>query len=222
MTEKPAKKTSAKTSGKPETHAFQTEVQQLLHLIIHSLYGNKEIFLRELVSNASDACDRLRFSALTDKKLSEDDDALGIWVDADKNTITVRDNGIGMRRDEVIENIGTIARSGTRAFLQKMSDKDARDSAFIGQFGVGFYSAFLAAQKVTLLTRRAGDKPADGVKWVSDGGGEYQLEKVERKERGTEIILEVRPEQKEFLEPLRLRALIAKYSEHISLPIWMR
>ena len=223
MAKKPTdKKTSAKTSGKPETHAFQTEVQQLLHLIIHSLYGNKEIFLRELVSNASDACDRLRFSALTDKKLSEDDDALGIWVDADKNTITVRDNGIGMRRDEVIENIGTIARSGTRAFLQKMSDKDARDSAFIGQFGVGFYSAFLAAQKVTLLTRRAGDKPADGVKWVSDGGGEYQLEKVERKERGTEIILEVRPEQKEFLEPLRLRALIAKYSEHISLPIWMR
>jgi len=205
-----------------ETRAFQTEVQQLLHLIIHSLYGNKEIFLRELISNASDACDRLRFSALTDKSLYEDDDAPGIWVDVKDHAVIVRDNGIGMSRDEVIENIGTIARSGTRAFLEKMSEEEARDSAFIGQFGVGFYSAFLAAKRVTLRTRRAGAAAADAVQWVSDGGGEYELQRIERSERGTEITLEVRREQKEFLEPARLRAIIAKYSDHISLPIRMR
>jgi len=205
-----------------ETRAFQTEVQQLLHLIIHSLYGNKEIFLRELISNASDACDRLRFSALTDKSLYEDDDAPGIWVEVKDHAVIVRDNGIGMSRDEVIENIGTIARSGTRAFLEKMSEEEARDSAFIGQFGVGFYSAFLAAKRVTLRTRRAGAAAADAVQWVSDGGGEYELQRIERSERGTEITLEVRREQKEFLEPARLRAIIAKYSDHISLPIRMR
>ncbi|MGR3914716.1 MAG: molecular chaperone HtpG [Gammaproteobacteria bacterium] len=218
MPAKPAK--PAKPAA--ETRAFQTEVQQLLHLIIHSLYGNKEIFLRELISNASDACDRLRFSALTDKALHEDDDAPGIWVEVKDGAVIVRDNGIGMSRDEVIENIGTIARSGTRAFLENMSQEESRDSAFIGQFGVGFYSAFLAAKRVTLLTRRAGAPAADAVKWVSDGGGEYALENITRRERGTEIIMQVRREQKEFLETARLRAIIAKYSEHISLPIHMR
>ena len=210
-----------------ETHAFQTEVQQLLHLIIHSLYGNKEIFLRELISNASDACDRLRFLGLTDKSLMDDDQALGIWVevDAKKKTLTVRDNGIGMNHDEVIENIGTIARSGTRKFLQQMSDQDAGESAagktMIGQFGVGFYSAFLVAGEVTLLTRRAGAPASEGVKWISDGSGEYTVEAVERPERGTEIILKLQRDQKEYLEHFRLRGIIGKYSNHISLPIQM-
>ena len=205
-----------------QTHAFQTEVQQLLHLIIHSLYSNKEIFLRELISNAADACDRLRFLALTDEKLLGDE-ALGIWVefDAKQKTLTVRDNGIGMNRDEVIENIGTIARSGTKAFVEKMSEKDAKDASFIGQFGVGFYSAFLVAKKVTVLTRNAADAAGDGVKWMSDGSGEFTVETIKRETRGTEIILELRDDQKEFLERFRLANLIAKYSNHISLPIWM-
>ena len=207
-----------------ETHAFQTEVQQLLHLIIHSLYSNNEIFLRELISNASDACDRLRFLALTDKNLYEDDEALGIWIDLDlgKKTISVRDNGIGMNHDEVIENIGTIARSGTRKFLEQMAEKDASASSFIGQFGVGFYSAFLVAKEVTLLTRKAGSPPAEGVKWTSDGSGQYSVETIERPERGTEIILTLQPQQKEYLEGYRLRTIIGKYSDHILLPIWMR
>ena len=205
-----------------QTHAFQTEVQQLLHLIIHSLYSNKEIFLRELISNAADACDRLRFLALTDEKLLGDE-ALGIWIefDAKQKTVTVRDNGIGMNRDEVIENIGTIARSGTKAFVEKMSEKDAKDASFIGQFGVGFYSAFLVAKKVTVLTRNAADAAGDGVKWMSDGSGEFTVETIKREARGTEIILELRDDQKEFLERFRLANLIAKYSNHISLPIWM-
>ena len=206
-----------------ETHAFQTEVQQLLNLIIHSLYSNKEIFLRELISNASDACDKLRFLALTDKNLYEDDEALGIWIDVDaaKKTLTVRDNGIGMSHDEVIENIGTIARSGTRQFLEQMAAKDAGDASFIGQFGVGFYSAFLVAKEVTLLTRKAGAPAGEGVKWVSDGGGEYTVETIDRPERGTEIILKLQPDQKEYVEPYRLRAIIGKYSDHISLPLKM-
>lgn len=206
-----------------EKHAFQTEVQQLLHLIIHSLYSDKDIFLRELVSNASDACDKLRFLALTDKDLYEDDEELSIWIELDKKakTITVRDNGIGMDRDEVIANIGTIARSGTRVFLEQMGQKNADDSSFIGQFGVGFYSAFLVAQEVTLLTRKAGSAPADGVKWSSDGSGEYTLEAIDRTQRGTEIILKLQPDQKEYLEAYRLRGIIGKYSNHISLPIRM-
>ena len=224
--DKPAKSDKSKKSTKPavETHAFQTEVQQLLHLIIHSLYSNKEIFLRELISNASDACDRLRFLALTDKGLLDDDEALGLRIDIDhrEKTLTVRDNGIGMNHDEVIENIGTIARSGTRKFLEQMTEKDARESAFIGQFGVGFYSAFLVAKEVTLRTRKAGATAAEGVKWTSDGSGEYTLETIERPERGTEIILKLQAEQKEYLEHHRLRALIGKYSNHISLPIQMR
>ena len=206
-----------------ETHAFQTEVQQLLHLIIHSLYSNKEIFLRELISNASDACDRLRFLALTDKNLYEEDDALGIRVDVDgrKKTLTVSDNGIGMSHAEVIDNIGTIARSGTRKFLEQMAEKDARDSAFIGQFGVGFYSSFLVAKRVTLLTRRAGAPSSEGVKWVSEGSGEYTIERIDRPERGTEIILDLQREQTEYLDHHRLRTIIATYSDHISLPIRM-
>jgi molecular chaperone HtpG len=192
-------KTTEKTTV--ETHAFQAEVQQLLSLMIHSLYSNKEIFLRELISNASDACDRLRFSALTDKNLHQDDEALGIWIDVDskKKTITVRDNGIGMDHDEVIENIGTIARSGTRKFLEQMGKKDADDSSFIGQFGVGFYSSFLVAKEVTLLTRKAGSDSSEGVKWVSDGSGEYTIEAIDRPERGTEVIITLQRDQKEFL-----------------------
>ena len=222
-----AKAAAATDAAAVETHAFQTEVQQLLNLIIHSLYSNKEIFLRELIANASDACDRLRFLALTDGALYEDgkdgDDSLGVWVGVDekKNTVTVRDNGIGMNRDEVIENIGTIARSGTRRFLEQMNDKDAKDSAFIGQFGVGFYSAFLAAAEVTVLTRRAGAPASDGVKWKSTGSGEYTVETIVRPQRGTEIILKIKNDQKEFLDHHRLRAVIGKYSDHISLPIYM-
>lgn len=214
MTAKPAVK----------THKFQTEVQQLLHLIIHSLYSDKDIFLRELISNASDACDKLRFLALTDKTLYEEDEALGIWLETDnKNkTITVRDNGIGMSHDEVLENIGTIARSGTRKFLAQMGEKDADKNAFIGQFGVGFYSAFLVAKEVTLLTRHAGTPASKGVKWTSDGSGEYTVETITRPLRGTEIILSLKPEQKEYLEAYRLRGIVNKYSDHISLPIYMR
>ena len=212
-----------------ETHAFQTEVQQLLHLIIHSLYSNKEIFLRELISNASDACDRLRFLALTDKNLLDDDATLGIQIEVNRKekTLCVRDNGIGMNHDEVIENIGTIARSGTRQFLEQINEKDAGKPSdvkqtLIGQFGVGFYSAFLVAKEVTVLTRKAAAPAAEGVKWVSDGSGEYTIEPVERFARGTEIILKLQPDQKEYLEDYRLRALIGKYSNHISLPIQMR
>ena len=206
-----------------ETHPFQTEVQELLHLIIHSLYSNKEIFLRELISNASDACDRLRFLALTDKTLIDNEQELAIWITTDpkKRTISIRDNGIGMSRDEVMENIGTIARSGTRRFLEQMADKDAREASFIGQFGVGFYSAFLVAKEVTLLTRRAGASPDEGVKWLSDGSGEYTLEPIERAERGTEIILKLQPAERDYIEPHRLRAIISKYSDHISLPLKM-
>ena len=214
-------KTSSKTTV--ETHAFQAEVQQLLSLMIHSLYSNKEIFLRELISNASDACDRLRFSALTDNNLYEDDEALGIWIDIDnkKKTITVRDNGIGMDHDEVIDNIGTIARSGTRKFLEQMGKEDASDSSFIGQFGVGFYSSFLVAKEVTLLTRKAGSAASEGVKWVSDGSGEYTIEPIDRPGHGTEVIINLQRDQKEFLELHRVRGIISKYSDHISLPIQM-
>ena len=198
-------------------------MQQLLHLIIHSLYSNKEIFLRELISNASDACDRLRFAAITSKKLYAEDEQLGVWISVDKDarTITIRDNGIGMSQAEVMENIGTIARSGTRQFLEQMQKKDASSSAFIGQFGVGFYSAFLVAREVTVLTRKAGAQAADGVRWVSDGGGEYSVERITRKTRGSEIILQLGNEHKEFLEPPRLRAVLTKYCDHISLPIYM-
>ncbi|MBP7712133.1 MAG: molecular chaperone HtpG [Gammaproteobacteria bacterium] len=206
-----------------ETLGFQTEVRQLLDLVIHSLYSNKEVFLRELVSNASDAADKLRFEALTDDALYEGQGELQIWVTYDKEarTVTVRDNGIGMSRQEVVDHIGTIARSGTRAFFQSLTGDQARDSQLIGQFGVGFYSAFIVADRVTLTTRRAGLGAEHGVRWESTGGGEYTLETLERAERGTEVVLHLRPDEDEFLDGWRLRAILRKFSDHIALPIRM-
>src|SRR5216683_7432413 len=206
-----------------ETLGFQAEVTQLLDLMIHSLYSNKEIFLRELISNASDAIDRLRFAALSDETLNENDTDLKIHVayDKDARTITVSDNGIGMTRAEVIEHIGTIAKSGTREFLQSLTGDQQKDATLIGQFGVGFYSAFIVADQVTLTTRRAGLPAADGVRWESDGRGEYALEAIERPARGTEIVLHLREGEDELLTGYRLRAIIKKYSDHISLPILM-
>ena len=207
-----------------ETLGFQAEVKQLLKLMIHSLYSNKEIFLRELVSNASDASDKLRFEALTDKALYETDPDLKIRValDAKARTITVSDNGIGMSRTEVIENIGTIAKSGTREFFDKLTGDEAKDAHLIGQFGVGFYSTFIVADKVTVITRRAGLTPEHGVKWESDGSGEYTIELVERPQRGTEVTLHLREGEDELLNNFRLRSIIRKYSDHITLPILMK
>jgi molecular chaperone HtpG len=206
-----------------ETLGFQAEVQQLLRLVAHSLYSNKEVFLRELISNASDACDKLRFEALTDGALYESDPELKIRVSFDKDarTITVSDNGIGMDRQEVIDNIGTIARSGTRQFMQKLSGDQARDANLIGQFGVGFYSSFVVADKVTLRTRRAGMGPEHGVLWESTGEGEYALETIEKPTRGTEVILHLREEESELLNEWQLRSIITKYSDHITLPVLM-
>ncbi|HJL56128.1 MAG TPA: molecular chaperone HtpG, partial [Arenicellales bacterium] len=206
-----------------KTHSFQTEVKQLLHLMIHSLYSNKEVFLRELISNGSDACDRLRFAALTDEGLMEAGENLRLRVTFDKKekTITVNDNGVGMSHDEVVQNIGTIARSGTRQFLDALSGDTANDANLIGQFGVGFYSVFLVAEKVELTTRRAGDPASAGVRWSSDGGGEYLIETVELADRGTTITLHLRDEDKEFVEDFRIRGIVSKYSDHISLPIEM-
>ncbi len=211
------------TNAHKETLEFQTEVQQLLKLMIHSLYSNKEIFLRELISNASDACDKLRFEALSDDALYEDDTELKLRVSFDKEarTITIADNGIGMNRTEVVENIGTIAKSGTRQFFDSLSGDQAKDSQLIGQFGVGFYSAFIVADRVTLTTRRAGTGPEHGVRWSSNGEGSYELETVEKAERGTEVTLHLREDQDEFLDHFRLRSTINKYSDHISLPIMM-
>ncbi|HKJ10024.1 MAG TPA: molecular chaperone HtpG [Gammaproteobacteria bacterium] len=206
-----------------ETLEFQTEVRQLLDLMIHALYSNKEIFLRELVSNASDACDKLRFEALTDDALFENEPDLKIRVDFDRDrrTVTVTDNGIGMSRAEVMENIGTIARSGTRKFFEALTGDQAKDARLIGQFGVGFYSAFIVADKVTLTTRRAGAGAEHGVRWESDGQGSYTLETCDRPERGTQVVLHLREGQDEFLDSFRLRSIIHKYSDHISLPIQM-
>lgn len=206
-----------------ETLGFQTEVRQLLDLVIHSLYSNKEVFLRELVSNASDAADKLRFEALTDDALYEGEGELQIWVSYDKEarTVTVRDNGIGMSRQEVVDHIGTIARSGTRAFFQRLTGDQAKDSQLIGQFGVGFYSAFIVADRVTLTTRRAGLGAEQGVRWESTGGGEYTLETLERAERGTEVVLHLRPDEDEFLDGWRLRSILRKFSDHIAFPIRM-
>jgi len=207
-----------------ETLGFQAEVKQLLHLMVHSLYGNKEIFLRELVSNASDASDRLRFEAITDAALFEDDHDVRIRVTVDKaaRTITVSDNGIGMSRQEVIEQIGTIAKSGTREFFQQLNADRAREANLIGQFGVGFYSAFIVADRVTLLTRRAGAAADHGVKWESTGQGEYSVETIEKATRGTDVILHLRPEEDELLEGWRLREILRKYSDHITVPILMK
>ncbi|MEK8090464.1 molecular chaperone HtpG [Thermithiobacillus plumbiphilus] len=207
-----------------ETLEFQTEVKQLLHLMIHSLYSNKDIFLRELISNASDACDKLRFEALSDPSLYENDAELRIRVDFDKaaRTITITDNGIGMNREEVIQNIGTIARSGTREFFSKLSGEQSKDANLIGQFGVGFYSAFIVADRVTLTTRRAGMTAEHGVRWESDGSGAYTLETVEHPARGTEVVLHLKEGEDEFLNDWRLRQVIQTYSDHIPLPIEMR
>ncbi|MGZ9142265.1 MAG: molecular chaperone HtpG [Candidatus Binatia bacterium] len=207
-----------------ETHGFQAEVKQLLNLMIHSLYSNKEIFLRELISNASDAADRLRFEALTDKALMENDAELKIRVafDPKARTITVSDNGIGMSRDEVIANIGTLAKSGTREFLNNLTGDQAKDANLIGQFGVGFYSAFVVADKVTVVTRRAGLAKEQGVRWESDGGGEYTLEVVDQETRGTEVTLHLRDGEDELANANRLRTIIRKYSDHITVPIVMK
>lgn len=204
-----------------ETRGFQSEVKQLLQLMIHSLYSNKEIFLRELISNASDAADKLRFRALSKPDLYENDGELRVRISADKDkgTLTISDNGIGMSRDEVIDNLGTIAKSGTKAFLETLGSDQAKDSQMIGQFGVGFYSAFIVADKVTVRSRAAGAPADEGVFWESAGEGEYTIADIEKAERGTEITLHLRDDEKEFLDNWRLRSVISKYSDHIALPV---
>ena len=206
-----------------ETLGFQTEVKQLLHLVVHSLYSNKEIFLRELISNASDAADKLRFEALSDPALYENDPILSIRVYFDKNsrTITVSDNGIGMNREEVINNLGTIAKSGTREFLSQLTGDKKKDAHLIGQFGVGFYSAFIVADRVTVFTRRAGLTGEHGVCWESKGDGEYTIFNVSRPVHGTEVVLHLKEGEDEFLDDWRLRSIITKYSDHINIPIMM-
>ena len=215
-------KQTANSSPAPEKMAFQAEVKQLLQLMIHSLYSNKEIVLRELISNASDAADKLRFEALADGALYEDDSELKIRVAFDKEarTVSISDNGIGMSRDEVIANIGTIAKSGTKEFFNALTGDQAKDANLIGQFGVGFYSSFIIADKVTLITRRAG--ATDAVRWQSSGEGDYTLEAAEKAARGTEIILHLRDGEDEFLSDWKLKTIIRKYSDHITLPIVMK
>ena len=209
--------------SKKQTHEFQTEVSQLLNLMIHSLYSNKEIFLRELVSNASDAIDKLKFESLSNEKLLEGKQEPSIHIDVDKDsgTITIRDNGIGMTQDEVMENIGTIANSGTRKYLESLDKNQTQDSNLIGQFGVGFYSAFIVSNTVTLLSRKAGDDKANGTKWTSKGKGEYSIETVELEDYGTTVILDVKKPESEFLDGFRLRGIVSKYSDHITVPIMM-
>ncbi len=207
-----------------ETMGFQAEVKQLLQLMIHSLYSNREIFLRELISNAADASDKLRFEALHNAALFENDSELNIRVayDKDARTLTISDNGIGMSRDEVINNLGTIAKSGTREFFTRLSGDQQKDANLIGQFGVGFYSAFIVADKVTVVTRRAGEKSDQGVSWESDGGGEFAIEMVDKATRGTSITLHLRAEQDDLLSGSKLRTIIHKYSDHIVQPIVMQ
>jgi len=218
------KMTETIDTEKVEKHEFQAEAREVLNLMIHSLYSNREIFLRELVSNASDACDKLRFEALQNEKLLGGDAELKIEieVDEDARTLTVRDNGTGMTRDDVIENIGTIARSGTKKFLESAAGKEDFDANMIGQFGVGFYSSFIVADKVTLLTRAAGSDAGEGVKWESDGSGEYTLSKVDLPSQGTEVTLHMREEASEFLSSWTVKSLIQKYSDHIGFPIYMQ
>lgn len=206
-----------------ETHGFQTEVKQLLNLMAHSLYSNKEVFLRELVSNAADAADKLRFRALSDSNLYENDGNLRVRLilDKDNKTLTISDNGIGMTRDEVIEHLGTIAKSGTKAFFSQLSGDQAKDSQLIGQFGVGFYSAFIVANKVTVLSRAAGEGSDRGVRWESDGDGTFTVADIEKTGRGTDVILHLRDSEQEFLDDWRLRSIIGKYSDHISIAVEM-
>ncbi len=212
------------TAATKETLGFQAEVKQLLHLMIHSLYGNKEIFLRELISNASDAADKLRFEALSDNALYGPDADLKIRVsfDSKARTIAVSDNGVGMSRDEVVQNIGTIAKSGTREFFESLTGDQAKDARLIGQFGVGFYSSFIVADRVTLVTRRAGLAPDQAVRWESDGGGEFTIEAAEKEGRGTDVVLHLRDGEDELLSDLKLKGIIRKYSDHIAIPIVMK
>jgi molecular chaperone HtpG len=207
-----------------QTHAFQAEVKQILHLVTHSLYSNKEIFLRELVSNASDACDKLRYEALDHPELYEDAPNLEVRVffDAEAKTLTIRDNGIGMSAEEAAAHLGTIAKSGTRDFMAKLSGDQKKDANLIGQFGVGFYSGFIVADRITVESRRAGLPADQAVRWSSEGTGEYELETISRAERGTDVILHLRDVEAEFLSTWRLKAIISKYSDHISLPILMK
>ncbi len=211
-------------NARQETLGFQTEVKQLLNLVIHSLYSNKEIFLRELISNSSDAADKLRFETLSDPALYENDSDLKVKISFDEKekTITISDNGIGMNRDEVIANLGTIAKSGTKEFLTQLTGDQKKDAHLIGQFGVGFYSSFIVADKVTVITRRAGLTAEHGVKWESAGEGDYTIENVEKNSRGTDVILHIRDDQADFLNDWRLRTIISKYSDHINIPIMMR
>ena len=206
-----------------ETHGFQTEVRKLLDLMVHSLYSNKEIFLRELISNASDAADKLRFEALSDDALYEGDGELRVRVsfDPDARTISIRDNGIGMTREEIASNLGTIARSGTRQFFESLTGDSAKDTQLIGQFGVGFYSSFIVAGRVTVTSRRAGRPAAEGVCWESSGEGEFTVETVDVEPRGTEVVLHLRDGEDEFLDRYRLRSIVRKYSDHVSIPILM-
>ncbi|MEK8032248.1 molecular chaperone HtpG [Ideonella sp. DXS29W] len=206
------------------THAFQAEVKQILHLVTHSLYSNKEIFLRELVSNASDACDKLRFEALDKPELFEDQPNLEIRliVDAEAKTITIRDNGVGMSAEEAAAHLGTIAKSGTREFMAALDGDKKKDANLIGQFGVGFYSGFIVADRITVESRRAGLPAGEGVRWSSEGTGEYDLETIDKPTRGTDVILHLREEEAEFLAAWKLRSIVSKYSDHISLPILMR
>ncbi len=206
-----------------QTYEFQTEVSQLLDLMIHSLYSNKEIFLRELVSNASDAIDKLKFESLSNDSLIEakEEPSIHINIDKDAGTITIKDNGIGMTHDEVMENIGTIANSGTKKYLEGLDKNQSQDSNLIGQFGVGFYSAFIVANTVTLFSRKAGDDKANGTKWISKGKGDYSIETVELENYGTTIVLDVKKAEKEFIDDFRIRGVISKYSDHITVPILM-
>ena len=210
-------------AGQKEVHGFQTEVKQLLQLMIHSLYSNKEIFLRELVSNAADASDKLRFKALSDADLYEGDGELRVRVSADKdnNTVTISDNGIGMTHDQIVEHLGTIAKSGTAEFFSKLSGDQASDSQLIGQFGVGFYSAFIVADKVTVRSRAAGVAASEGVEWQSEGEGEFTTSKIEKTNRGTDIILHLKEDENEFADDWRLKSIVTKYSDHISVAVEM-
>jgi molecular chaperone HtpG len=207
-----------------QTLSFQAEVAQLLHLVTHSLYSNKDIFLRELVSNASDACDKLRFEALADNALYEDQPNLEIRVAFDKaaRTITITDTGIGLAQQEAIDNLGTIAKSGTREFMAKLSGDQKADAQLIGQFGVGFYSGFIVADRITVESRRAGLKPEEGVRWVSQGTGDFEVEAITRPERGTSVTLHLREDAAEYLSTWKIKSIISRYSDHIALPILMR
>ncbi|MFI4919547.1 MAG: molecular chaperone HtpG [Legionellales bacterium] len=207
-----------------QTMGFQTEVKQMLHLVVHSLYSNKEIFLRELISNASDALDKLRFLALSNGSLFEDDSDLKITIQSNEKlkTITISDNGIGLNWDEAVENLGTIAKSGTKEFMSQLTGENAKDSQLIGQFGVGFYSAFIVADKVTVKSRRAGSAPEEGIVWESKGDGEFTIGLEKKLTRGTEITLHIKTEDDEFLSDWRIRSIISKYSDHICWPIVMK